>query len=172
MGATQAIKDFWRDFPTWLPDGCQPDAHHQGSSHLPAARPARRRDPTRLASAESGNGSPAQGVRIRFIGVWDTVAMDFRSRKWRISGTGSSILTVSPTRISAALSIMPATRCRSMTNVRHLRILWEGRRPPTPGQDGPPPVDPRIEQVWFAGVHANVGGGYPSTAWPWSPSIG
>jgi hypothetical protein len=43
-------------------------------------------------------------------------------------------------------------------------VLWDERneRPLTPRADGKfYLVDERISQVWFAGVHSNVGGGYP-----------
>jgi Uncharacterized alpha/beta hydrolase domain (DUF2235) len=43
-------------------------------------------------------------------------------------------------------------------------VLWDERdeKPLTPGADGKCHlIDERISQVWFAGVHSNVGGGYP-----------
>ena len=43
-------------------------------------------------------------------------------------------------------------------------VLWseKGHKPPPPRADGYRYIeDERLTQVWFAGVHANVGGGYP-----------
>ncbi|HEX2552353.1 MAG TPA: DUF2235 domain-containing protein [Microvirga sp.] len=36
-------------------------------------------------------------------------------------------------------------------------LLWEEEKEPEP----PPGEQPRLQQVWFAGVHSDVGGGYP-----------
>ena len=46
-------------------------------------------------------------------------------------------------------------------------VLWseKGEKPPAPDSEGRVWLkDERISQVWFPGVHANVGGGYPDDA--------
>jgi hypothetical protein len=41
-------------------------------------------------------------------------------------------------------------------------VLWDESAQATTGPDQPRPVsDERISQVWFSGMHSNVGGGYP-----------
>ena len=97
-----------------------------------------------------GGGPPV----IAFVGVWDTVdavGLPFRAADiinavfWRFKfpdtmlspkvGHGCHALAVDEARESFA------------------PVLWDKTREN--------PRAPRIEQVWFAGVHSNVGGGYP-----------
>src|SRR5574341_1540359 len=89
-------------------------------------------------------------VRIRFIGVWDTVdavglpiahAAEFINRFIYRFKFPDLKLSAQVDRACHALSI------DDESHTIH-PVMW----------DGP---DPRIEQVWFAGVHSNVGGGYP-----------
>src|SRR5262245_1994977 len=88
-------------------------------------------------------------VRIAFIGVWDTVdavglpfaIADFVNRavyqfKFPTRDLGGYV-----DRAAHALSI-------DDQRLSFEPVLWQG-------------PDPRIEQVWFSGVHSNVGGGYP-----------
>jgi hypothetical protein len=86
---------------------------------------------------------------IAFVGVWDTVdavgmpfrLADFINRrifpfKFRATGLGAHVQ-----KACQALSI-------DDPRVAFDPVLWSG-------------PDDRIEQVWFSGVHSNVGGGYP-----------
>lgn len=94
---------------------------------------------------------------IRFLGVWDTVgalgipipapvpkkAREYLSRRWSFHDVqlGSHVW-----------------------HAAHAMSIDERRRPfePTPFErqaDAPPAQT--IEQIWFAGVHSDVGGGYP-----------
>ena len=88
-------------------------------------------------------------VPIEFIGVWDTVdavgmpfaVSEFVNRfvyqfKFRTHDLGKNVK-----RACHALSI-------DDPRLAFEPVLWYG-------------PDPRIDQVWFAGVHSNVGGGYP-----------
>jgi uncharacterized protein (DUF2235 family) len=86
---------------------------------------------------------------IAFIGVWDTVdaygfPVDAIAGFWdkHIYPFRFDDQTLSP-------KVERACQALSIDDVRHTfhPVLWED--------------DPRIEQVWFAGVHTNVGGGYP-----------
>jgi len=92
-------------------------------------------------------------VEIRFIGVWDTVdAVGFpvagAARFWNrfIHQYKFPALDLSPQVVKAchALAIDDERLTFHPT-------LWEPR-------DGD---EKRVEQVWFAGVHSNIGGGYP-----------
>ncbi|GAA0985315.1 hypothetical protein ENKNEFLB_02434 [Nocardioides aquaticus] len=93
--------------------------------------------------------------RVRAVGVWDTVgalgiplgrleAVRWVNRRWRFHDTALS------RRVDAAF---------------HAVAVDERRRPfvPTLWQDDPAAAAEgrRVEQVWFAGVHCDVGGGYP-----------
>ena len=90
---------------------------------------------------------------IRFIGVWDTVGalgipiggalINLINHRWEFHDTQLS------TTVDAAYQALAIDEKRGPFRP----TLW------TP-QDNPPP-EQRVEQVWFAGVHSDVGGGYP-----------
>ena len=92
--------------------------------------------------------SPLHEVRIAFVGVWDTV--DSVGGPFHISDVINTVFfrfkfpdhRLSPI-VGHAAHALSIDDARAAFEPR----LWQG--------------DPRIEQVWFAGVHSNVGGGYP-----------
>ncbi len=101
----------------------------------------------------------ATEVPLHFVGVWDTVEalgipeLEMRGRKF----SNASIPFVrSHTMHHAAAKLPPNVHwARHALAVHELRalfepLLWEA---PQDGQD--------MKQVWFAGAHADVGGGYP-----------
>jgi uncharacterized protein (DUF2235 family) len=94
-------------------------------------------------------------AQIAFIGVWDTVgalgipwsgipAIDRLNRRWAFHDTRLS------SSVKAAFQAL---------------AIDEARKPfePAVWQQKPGAADQRLEQVWFAGVHCDVGGGYPQT---------
>ncbi len=90
-----------------------------------------------------------QNAPIRFIGVWDTVAAvglpfaeatEFWNRYVFRFKFSDHVLNPLVERACQAMSIDDERQTFHP-------LLWQD--------------DPRIEQVWFPGVHANVGGGYP-----------
>jgi uncharacterized protein (DUF2235 family) len=104
--------------------------------------------------------SGCREVRIKFLGVWDTVA---------------SVLVPRRDRLIPQLLTLPHTRRNPSVEVfRHAMAIDERRRmfrlnrwiEPQPFVKNPfdrsaPPTQQDIKQVWFAGVHADIGGGYP-----------
>lgn len=90
-------------------------------------------------------------VKIRFIGVWDTV--DAVGLPFAIADTVNTLIYQFkfPDRLLGA-HVLHACHALSLDDDRRAfePVLWEV-------SEG----DQRIEQVWFAGVHSNVGGGYP-----------
>jgi uncharacterized protein (DUF2235 family) len=96
---------------------------------------------------------------VRFVGLWDTVAayglpIDEMTRGWDD--------WVWP------LSITDHTRPASVEKVCHALALDDERHTfhPTLFDEAAEPLrahtdEERVTQVWFAGVHSNVGGGYP-----------
>lgn len=101
-------------------------------------------------------------VTIRFIGVWDTV---------------SSVITPRADRFYLpSLQTLPYTRTNpSVHTFRHAISIDEKRRlfrlnhwrdpqifRPDPRVKGVT-VEQDIRQVWFAGVHSDIGGGYPES---------
>jgi len=118
-------------------------------------------------SADSGNldiganfrrVSEARRPRIRLVGVWDTV---------------STVITPRPDRFYLpSLQTLPFTRTNpSVETFRHAISMDERRRMfrlnHWKDNEGsvPDPVtgQVRTRQTWFAGVHSDVGGGYPET---------
>lgn len=93
-----------------------------------------------------GHVTGARPITIDFIGVWDT-----------------------------SLQMLPYTRTNSSVKAfRHAKAIDERRRMfrlnrwtepqsfiANPFDKTAPAVDQDIKQVWFAGVHADIGGGYP-----------
>lgn len=96
----------------------------------------------------------SEETRIRCIGVWDTVGalgiplsgvpvIDSINRRWAFHDT---------------------TLSSTVDNAFQALAVDEQRRPfePSLWQRQPHPTQ-RLEQVWFAGVHCDVGGGYPDS---------
>jgi uncharacterized protein (DUF2235 family) len=101
-----------------------------------------------------------QTVKIKFLGVWDTVASVIVPRKDRF--------------YYPSLQVLPYTRTNPAVEVfRHAIAIDEKRRmfrfepwnepqafKPNPFLKRASPIEQDIKQVWFAGVHADIGGGY------------
>lgn len=90
------------------------------------------------------------GVPIRFVGVWDTV-----------DAVGMPFALADIVNTWVVQFKFPArTLGKHVEHAYHALSLDDDRRAFQPvlwhAQD-----DERVEQVWFAGVHSNVGGGYP-----------
>ena len=91
---------------------------------------------------------------INFIGVWDTVdayglPVDELAKLWD--------WFIFPLRFEdkkLSKKVLKACHAVSIDDERHTfhPVLWDESKQCTPG---------RIEQVWFPGVHSDVGGGYP-----------
>lgn len=90
-------------------------------------------------------------IRIKFIGVWDTVG-----------ALGIPDLPTIPA-IASRWKFHDVTLSSYVDNAFQALALDERRKPFEPTlwqrQDDAPPKQ-TLEQVWFSGVHTNVGGGY------------
>jgi uncharacterized protein (DUF2235 family) len=84
----------------------------------------------------------SRDVKIHFVGVWDTV-----------SSVGA---------IWDPLKLPYTARNPGMVNGRHAVSIDERRCFFRNNLWGPPLDGQNIKQVWFAGVHSDVGGSYPS----------
>jgi uncharacterized protein (DUF2235 family) len=92
----------------------------------------------------------ARETRIRFIGVWDTV--------------GARGIPFSPLRwlTKRRYEFHDVQLSRSVDGAFHAIAIDEQRKPFAPALwTTLPSESQRVEQRWFAGVHSNVGGGYP-----------
>ncbi|MUL48782.1 DUF2235 domain-containing protein [Mycobacterium sp. CBMA293] len=93
-------------------------------------------------------------TRIRFIGVWDTVGA------YGIPVTGVPFAKLFNKRLQfhdTALSSYVDAAFQALA-------IDEQRGPFRPtlwSQQDDPPAHQQVEQVWFSGVHSNIGGGYP-----------
>jgi uncharacterized protein (DUF2235 family) len=108
-------------------------------------------------------------VHIKLVGVWDTVG-ELGIPLLSIPGISRSTLGFLTTGLRRpidsgfhALAIDEHRRAFSPT-------LWTVRSSGNPGPDDPPPrALSSVEQRWFVGAHANVGGGYESDPLPQIP---
>lgn len=111
---------------------------------------------------------------VAFVGVWDTVAAyglpiheltrAFDRWVWRFSMPDND-LSEKVDRAMHALALDEERRTFAPE-------LWNEREPfkhperpaPNAGRDGGTIEGERLSQVWFAGAHADIGGGYPDDA--------
>lgn len=132
-----------------------------GSGQGEAGRPARRAAAERFLDAHAypEHKDPARRA-VYFIGVWDTVrslGIPLGYKDWELS--------LWPHRFhdhELSPYVRYAFHAVSLDDRRRpfLPTLWNE---PTQAQGGNDPVGQVFEQVWFPGVHADVGGGYEDT---------
>ncbi len=115
--------------------------------------------------------------KIRFIGVWDTVAaygapLDEMTRgisRW-IWPLELPTHTLDRSRVTRACQALALDEERTTFHPE----LWNERVEP-PVEFDPHQErsigDEQVSQVWFAGVHSNVGGGYPDDALAYIPFV-
>lgn len=87
--------------------------------------------------------------RIAFLGVWDTV--DAVGLPFRAADAINAVIW--------RFKFKDQRLSDQVLTARHALALDDKRRSFWPVMWEPDP--PRIKQVWFAGAHSNVGGGYP-----------
>jgi len=100
----------------------------------------------------------SQEVEIKFIGVWDTVGargIPIYGLKWlrkRFKSIGW---------VKRRYEFHDVELSRIVKNAFHALAIDEKRKPFTPTLwKNKPKEGQKIEQVWFCGVHGDVGGGY------------
>ena len=105
-----------------------------------------------------------QVAAVRFVGVWDTVAA---------YGLPIDEMTIGVSKFIWPLELPHRTLSPKVTRACHALaldderttfhpLLWtESTETSRPQGDVWPIEAERLSQVWFAGVHSNVGGGYP-----------
>jgi len=104
----------------------------------------------RSVEAQLFRKSFSKEIRIKFIGVWDTV------------GALGIPNLASVHSISDRWEFHDVTLSTYVDNAFHALAIDEHRKPfvPTLWEQNPEAVTQTLEQVWFVGVHSNVGGGY------------
>ncbi|WP_398468826.1 DUF2235 domain-containing protein [Tardiphaga sp.] len=108
-----------------------------------------------------------QVARIRFIGVWDTVSAYGMPVDEMTRGISKYIYPLElPDHQLVRARVTRACQALALDEERTTfhPELWDEKVVP-PQQFNPETpraiVDEQLSQVWFAGVHSNVGGGYP-----------
>ncbi len=108
-----------------------------------------------------GRVAGTRPVRYEFVGVWDTVASIIAPRDGSLL---PDLQTLRYTRTNPSVKTF-----RQAIAIDEKRRMFRLNRWTDPQKFRPNPfqpaseVDQDIRQVWFAGVHADVGGGYPET---------
>jgi uncharacterized protein (DUF2235 family) len=104
-------------------------------------------DAEAVAFRKANSVSPDEAIKIKFIGVWDTVGSLGIPKK----GGVAEKLQFHDTELSGTVE-----------NGYHALAIDEHREPflPTLWNYKPKPPQ-KVEQVWFCGAHSDVGGGYP-----------
>ena len=102
----------------------------------------------------------ARVAPIKFLGVWDTVASVLVPRGDRIV---PQLLTLPYTRRNPSVPVF--RHAMAIDERRRMFVLnrWQEPQPfvLNPFNKSDLSVEQDIRQVWFAGVHGDVGGGYP-----------
>lgn len=116
-----------------------------------------------------------RNVRIRFVGVWDTVAAYGMPVDEMTRGIHNYIWPIELPNNRLSSSILRACQALALDEERttfHPQ-LWDETGPAVaPDAEGRRFIrDERISQVWFSGVHTNVGGGYPDDALAYIPFV-
>lgn len=114
------------------------------------------------AISEATRQAQRKEIPIRFLGLWDTVeayGMPIVELKRGIDWVLWPMLFGD---LKLALSVQRAVHALSLDDERTTfhPLLWDEEWEATQVADRKAPAG-RISQVWFAGVHSNVGGGYP-----------
>jgi uncharacterized protein (DUF2235 family) len=96
---------------------------------------------------------------IEFIGVWDTVAAYGMPIAEMTRGVDQWIWPTSMPNYLLSAKVKQAGHALALDDARDTfhPLLWDETEEAVPS-DGEPC---RIQQVWFAGMHSDVGGGYP-----------
>ena len=105
-----------------------------------------------------------QVSNIRFLGLWDTVAAYGLPVDEMTRGVNKWIWPLElPNRVLSS-RVQRACHALALDDERTTfhPVLWDESAEPTTGSEKTRLVsDERISQVWFSGMHSNVGGGYP-----------
>jgi len=107
------------------------------------------------------------GLKIHFIGVWDTVAAYGLPIDEMTRGISNWVWPLElPNRVLSP-NVTYARHALALDDERTTfhPVLWTEHDPKTPPPPVPTTIDgERLVQVWFVGMHGNVGGGYPDDA--------
>jgi len=122
-----------------------------------------------------------RNIKIRFVGVWDTVAAYGMPVYEMTAGIHKYLWPIELPNNHLSKSIMRACQALALDEERttfHPQLWNESTGNIVNGDPAAPDPaqarfikDERLSQVWFAGVHTNVGGGYPDDALAYIPFV-
>src|SRR3954451_8570223 len=113
--------------------------------------PRRDTEPGGIAAELFRRSYSYSDVYVHFVGVWDTVG-----------SLGIPIDGFRPPLLSRLWTFHDTTLSNYVRNAFHAVAIDERRKPFRPTLWVQKPGDTQnLQQVWFAGVHSDVGGGYP-----------
>jgi uncharacterized protein (DUF2235 family) len=117
------------------------------------------RDEPRGAGTPTGRNVPV----IRFLGLWDTVAAYGLPIDEMTRGVSQWIWPLEIPSHTLHSSVVRACHALSLDDERTTfhPVLWDEKKETSQTGTSRLTSAERLSQVWFAGVHANVGGGYP-----------
>lgn len=117
------------------------------------------KEPDTTSGIPKGRNKPV----IRFLGLWDTVAAYGLPVDEMTQGVSQWIVPLELPDHTLNPLIERACHALSLDDERTTfhPVLWSEKNQVTKVKPPRFTSDERISQVWFAGVHANVGGGYP-----------
>ncbi|MGZ0079676.1 DUF2235 domain-containing protein [Methylomonas sp. YC3] len=116
--------------------------------------------------ALAGDGyAPGGNLAIHFIGVWDTVsALGFpKDFSWALEYLFGALDKFTDQFPKLAHNFYDFKLNNSIQNAYHALSIDDERQTFHPLVWDERHFNNTVEQVWFAGVHSNVGGGYPRT---------
>jgi hypothetical protein len=117
---------------------------------------------TALARRHAPEPRPNLAATIRFVGVWDTVSAYGGPRNALTRFVDNFVYPLSEPSYRLSDHVRCARHALSLDDAREAfhPVLWDEIHEAALVASGVVPND-RLQQVWFAGMHADVGGGYP-----------
>ncbi|HEY0420889.1 MAG TPA: DUF2235 domain-containing protein [Acetobacteraceae bacterium] len=105
-------------------------------------------------------------ARIAFLGVWDTVAAYGGPIAELTRGIDKWVWPLSMPDYRLSPKVEKARQALALNDERDTfhPLIWDELAEAETGQD-----PARLQQLWFAGMHADVGGGYPDDALSYEP---
>lgn len=132
-----------------------------------------RRTPYDPAACAAGPDA-AEPLKVEFVGLWDTVDAYGLPVDELTRAIDLAVWPLTMRDYNLSPRVLRACHVLALDDERHAfwpRLWNEVPQPGKPGSGVPGANagtrhldDERISQVWFAGVHSNVGGGYPDDA--------
>jgi uncharacterized protein (DUF2235 family) len=109
--------------------------------------------------------------KLDFLGLWDTVAAYGLPIDEMARGVSRYLFPLELPDRRLNKKVVRACHALSLDDERTTfhPVLWDETNELPPSGDGWDTSAERITQVWFAGVHSNVGGGYPDDSLAYVP---